>query len=112
MSSHLGQSELVTAAKKGARVGKLRLDLLDEVRDNLLGNRVPLRIRLGHVEAVHRAVDLGRVRIHKHGNPRPPERTAGGVGGGNQVRRIRVGQELRHDPGLDDDLAVVRQSWD
>jgi hypothetical protein len=25
------------------------------------------------------------------------------------VRRIGVGQELRYNPGLDDDLAVVRQ---
>lgn len=107
--SHLSLRELVTAAKEGVRIGEQRLNLLDEGFDGFLGDRVSLRVDLGRVEAKYHRVDLGDVRVNKPGNLRAAERAARRVGRREQVRRIGVGQELRDDGGLNDNLAVVRQ---
>lgn len=57
-------------------------------------------------------MNLGDVRVHKEGDPRTTKRAAWFVGDGYQMRGVYVGEELRDDGRLRDDLTVEGQGWD
>jgi hypothetical protein len=58
------------------------------------------------------AEDLAEERIDKEVDARAVQGIVDGAGWREQVRRVGVGQEARHNAGFDDDLAIVREGGD
>lgn len=113
--THLGKGKLLAAAKERPRVPQQGLDLLHHGGDGGLRHGLGLLVAARGQELRDHAVDLGHVRVDEEGDARPAQGAARAAGRGQQGvrgRRVGVGQELRHDGRLGDDLAVVGQRGD
>lgn len=110
--SHIGKSELVATAKERVRIGQQRLDMLDDLVD---GDARPL-LGLGLVRQAGQCEDVlgrdGDVCVGEEGVVGAAQGAFGGSRGRNQVVGLLVGQELGHNGGLDDDLAVEGDGGD
>lgn len=109
---YLSKRDLVTSSKVRARIRELWLDLLHQPSNRFLDGRLTLLLSFGRVQAIQLALEFRVEGIREQADPSTTERAAELIGGGDQMRRIPIDQELRNDTGLDEDLAVVRQRRD
>lgn len=105
----LGEGQLIAPPEERPSILQQGLDLLGDALDKLLRVLLGVVGRLGKEGLEPEAVDLGEPRIDEEGDPGPGQ-WAIGVGGGRQeMGRVRVREELRHDGRLGDDFPVIRQ---
>lgn len=105
----LGKGQLLAPPEERPSILQQRLNLLGDALDELLCALVGVFGRLGEEGLEPEAIDLAEPRIDEEGDTSPGQCAIGVGGGREEVGRVRVGEKLRDDGRLGEDLAVVGQ---
>lgn len=114
-NQHLHQGQLLAAPEEGtaARLRREnRLDFLLDGGDKGLAGIGALVLARGTQGGDEMRLDLGEEGVDEEGDPGTLECAFGGVGGGEEVRGMGVGEELGDDGGFGHDFAVVGYAGD
>jgi len=107
--THLGKSKPLGTPKERLRISKQRLDLLHQARHSRLEPGLGVGVRLREYELLQVGLELAEEGVDEEGDAGAAQGALDGVGGGDQVGRVGVSQELGDDAGLGDDLVVEAQ---
>lgn len=107
ITTYLSKRQLLAAAEERVRIRQQRLNLLVHRSHPLLSLGLLLLVRSGAEDGEHERGDLGAPCIDEEIDAGADERgVRGAVGRREEVRREAVGEELRDNGGLGDDLVL------